>query len=151
MSPATGHRPDLATSAPAEPLRSIGDVNSTVMAGVTAPATISTVPFPAPTEQPCLLKHPWEKRRIFVKFMSDNIPGPPQRRPTTLGQAFCRKFLGRNFENGQRDSIYVSPLMDVPHSPCWMIIDLNVGKDGLDIKQIPYTCVNAKYLDEDTP
>ena len=94
-----------------------------------------------------------EKRRIFMRFMSDNVPGDPLYRDRTVARDLIKKSLGEYYRYGWNHWLWSPADLERPGRKCWMIIDLNVGEDGgdTDVTRIPYTCVNAKYLDEKTP
>ncbi|EAU31844.1 predicted protein [Aspergillus terreus NIH2624] len=90
-----------------------------------------------------------EPTRVIVYTCVTDIPGDPQRRHNTLGQALCKQVFGREFHAELRPSSY-----DHVHIPAdfdsdqplkrWFIFDLNV-KDQITVEavsQIPH----AVYL-----
>ena len=91
---------------------------------------------------------PEVKRRIFVRFTPANIPGEAAVRHATLAEAFCQQVFGRAYQYPLRDWVYVQQNRDKEDEKCWMILDLNVGTDGLDTNMIPFICVLGKYVDD---
>jgi hypothetical protein len=85
--------------------------------------------------------------RVVVKFLSDNVPGEPIRRHLRLTDDFCSMVLGREF-NKETDYIHIPGQFDMEHQQCWMVLDINVKKRGLETGQIPEYYFKANYGDD---
>ena len=93
--------------------------------------------------------------RIVIRTCVTDIPGDPCARPNTLGQLFCSKVLGRDFEGVSQsycyDHAYIPPRFDSEYPVKeWFIFDLNVtgmiSKKGL--LGIPHEIFSAKLKDD---
>lgn len=90
-----------------------------------------------------------DQLRVFVRFLSDNVPGYPSRRHLRLVNDFCSQVLGREYDR-KEDYIHIPPQFDKEHQRCWMIFDLNVKERGLDLEKISLLCFRATYLNDNT-
>jgi methylsterol monooxygenase len=94
-------------------------------------------------------------RRVIIQAVVNSIPGNPQQRHNTLGDAFCGQILGREFCAKLRPSGY-----DHVHIPGdfdsteplkrWFIFDLGVtGELNTEMmSQIPVDIYLASYQHE---
>lgn len=91
-------------------------------------------------------------RRVMVYACVTDIPGNPQRRHNTLGEALCNQVLGREFHAELQPSSY-----DHVHIPAdfdsdqplkrWFIFDLNVKQQLTTeaVGQLPHFVYLASF------
>ena len=58
--------------------------------------------------------------RIFIKFRTDQVPGPPVEKDLLVATAACLKLLGHKFDF-KRDFIHAQGevLQEKPRATCW--------------------------------
>ncbi|KAF2787485.1 hypothetical protein K505DRAFT_190728, partial [Melanomma pulvis-pyrius CBS 109.77] len=72
--------------------------------------------------------------RVCIRACVTDVPGNPLERTTTLGQAFCRKILNRQFQSIPDllgyDHDHIRPSFDSPNPVLvWFVFDLNVTSE----------------------
>ena len=88
-----------------------------------------------------------DQLRVFIRFLTDNVPGNPGRRHLRLVNDFCSQVLGREY-NREQDYIHLPAQFDGEHQRCWMIFDLNVKVRGTSLEQISLLCFRVTYLND---
>ncbi|KXS98407.1 hypothetical protein AC579_1385 [Pseudocercospora musae] len=94
-----------------------------------------------------------EERRIVIKVPLKSIPGPPEERPFTLGEAFCQHFYKRplrmNNGTGAFDAVHIPPDVDSEHNARrWFLFDIGVSRpvDRTEMLKLPFEAYSATYF-----
>lgn len=87
------------------------------------------------------------KHRVFIRFLSDDIPGDRQRRHMTLAKSFYLEEIQRTFDE-ELDYVHVPCNIDSTGEKCWLLIDFNVGDEPVNLEQILSSCYRAKPTQE---
>lgn len=91
-----------------------------------------------------ILQDSHEKRRLYLRFRTSNVPGEAGRRNIVLTKDCCPKLIGREF-NEEIDYVYVSGVYDMPNQVTYLIFDFNIGQKGIELDQIPISCYKVSY------
>ncbi|TQB67560.1 hypothetical protein MPDQ_005267 [Monascus purpureus] len=87
----------------------------------------------------------FDSKRVIIKARVTDIDGEPQRRSNTLGEAFCKQVLGREFHAQPQptgyDHVHIPGEFDSAEpKERWFVFDLNVTGElsKEDVAQIPH-------------
>jgi hypothetical protein len=85
-----------------------------------------------------------EKRRLYLRFRTSNVPGEAGKRNIVLTKDCCPQLIGREF-NKETDYVYVPAVFDMPNRVTCLIFDFNIGQKGIELDQIPISCYKVSY------
>jgi hypothetical protein len=92
-----------------------------------------------------ILQDSHEKRRLYLRFRTSNVPGEASKRNIVLTKDCCPKLISREF-NEETDHVYVPAVYDMPNQVTYLIFDFNVGQKGIGLDQIPISCYKVSYF-----
>jgi len=91
-----------------------------------------------------ILQDSHEKRRLYLRFRTSNVPGEAGKRHIVLTKDCCPKLIGRKF-NEETNYVYVSAVFDMPNQATYLIFDFNVGQKGIELNLIPISYYKVSY------
>ena len=71
--------------------------------------------------------------RIFIKFRTDQVPGPPAEKDILVAAAACTKLLGRVFDFKQ-DFVHAQGEILTSNARCHVLVDCNYHSSQPDPK-----------------
>lgn len=71
--------------------------------------------------------------RIFVKFRTDQVPGPPAEKDILVAATACTKLLGRNFDF-KKDFIHSQGEVLLSNARCHVLVDCDFHDSQPDPK-----------------
>ena len=72
--------------------------------------------------------------RIFIKFRTDQVPGPPAEKDILVAAAACTKLLGRSFDFKQ-DFIHSQGEILMSNARCHVLVDCDYHESQHDLKK----------------